>query len=76
MVSELDTRRCASKEAEPRRRVDTRRCASKDAGSQKEVNLGGPASVEEGSEYQRGRSQRGVNCEILYRQGMRTKNSL
>ena len=32
MVSELDTGRCASLLAVPRRGVDTRRCASKDAG--------------------------------------------
>ena len=31
MVSEPDTRRCASEKAEPQRGVDTRWCASKDA---------------------------------------------
>ena len=35
MVSELDTRLCASKETLPRRGVDTRQCASKDAGPQR-----------------------------------------
>ena len=32
MVSEPDTRQCASEEVEPRRGVDTRWCANKDAG--------------------------------------------
>ena len=32
IVSEPDTRRCASEEAVPRRGVDMRQCASKDVG--------------------------------------------
>ena len=35
MVSEPDTRQCASEEVEPQRKVDTRRCASKDVGPPK-----------------------------------------
>ena len=35
MISELDTRRCASEEAEPHRGVDTRWCANKDDGSRR-----------------------------------------
>ncbi|XP_022925143.1 DNA helicase INO80-like isoform X2 [Cucurbita moschata] len=38
MVLELDTGRCASKEAKPRRRVDTRWCASKDVGLRRGVD--------------------------------------
>ena len=49
MVSEPDTRRCASLLAVPRRGVDTRRCASKDAGPQRGVDLGAvPHRLEEG----------------------------
>ena len=32
MVAELNTRRCVSEEAKPRRGVDSRQCANKDAG--------------------------------------------
>ena len=32
IVSKPNTGQCANKESEPRREVDTRRCASKDAG--------------------------------------------
>ena len=35
MVLESDTRRCANKDAEPRRGVDMRWCASNDVGSRK-----------------------------------------
>ena len=45
MVSESDTRRCASEEAEPQRGMDTRRCASKDAGLLR-VDLGVPHLLE------------------------------
>ena len=49
MVSELDTGRCASLLAVPRRGVDTRRCASKDAGPQRGVDLRVvPHQLEEG----------------------------
>ena len=44
MVSELNTERCDSEEAVPRRGVDTRRCASKDAGSQRAGGFGGGLS--------------------------------
>jgi len=39
MVSDLDTGRCASLLAVPRRRVDMRQYASKDAGTRKGVDL-------------------------------------
>ena len=45
LVSEPDTERCASEEAEHRRGVDTRRCASKDAGPRRGLDLGGPTSI-------------------------------
>ena len=49
MVSELDTGRCASLLAIPRRGVDTRWCVSKDAGLQRGVDLGVvPHQLEEG----------------------------
>ena len=49
MVSELDTGRCVSPLAVPRRGVDTRRCASKDVGPQRGVDLGAiPHRLEEG----------------------------
>ena len=44
----MDTRWCASEEAEPRRGVDTRRYASKDA-SPKGGRLGTPTSIGEGN---------------------------
>ena len=57
MVSEPDTRQCASEEVEPRRGVD--RCANKDAGPQREVNWGSHI------DWRRERGhQRGVDCEI------------
>ena len=42
MVSEPDTRRCASEEAKLRRGVDTSGCASKDSGPRMRVDLGVP----------------------------------
>ena len=54
MVSELDTERCASQEAEPQRGVDTRLCANKDTGP-KGGGLGGRTSIGEGNECHRGR---------------------
>ena len=63
MVSELDTRRCASKEAEPRR-GDTRQYASKDTRSQRGW-IGGLTLIEEGNECKRERwSQRGGLCRL------------
>ena len=41
MVSEKDTKRCASEEAIPQRGVDTRRCASKDDRPRRGVDLVG-----------------------------------
>ena len=52
MVSDSDTERCASKEAEPQREVDTRRCVSKDTGHEG-GGLGGPTSIGEGNECKR-----------------------
>ena len=50
MVSEPDTRRCASKEVVPRRGVDTRRCASKDAGPEGVDLMEGFTSIGERNE--------------------------
>ena len=55
MVSEPDTRRCASLLAVPRRGVDTRRCASKDAGPKGGGFGGGLTSIGGRKECQRGR---------------------
>ena len=49
MVSELDTRPCANKEAETRRRVGTRRCASEDAGPRRGVDWGLPHRLKKGT---------------------------
>ena len=40
MVSESDTGRCVSEEAESQMGLNTRRCANKDAGSRKRVDWG------------------------------------
>ena len=53
MVSEQDTRRCVSEEAEPVRGVDIRRCASEDARPQRGW-IGGPILIGEGNKCQRG----------------------
>ena len=53
IVSEPNTERCASEEADPRRGLDTRRCASKDAGP-KRGWIGDPTSIGERNKCQRG----------------------
>ena len=55
MVSEPDTGRCASEEAEPQRGVDTKRYARKDAGPPKGGGLGSSTLIGKGNECQRGR---------------------
>ena len=55
MVSEPDTGRCASLLAVPRREVDTRRCANKDAGPQMGGFEGDPTSIGGRKECQRER---------------------
>ena len=53
MVSELDTDRCASEEAEPRMGVDMRWC-QQGRWAPKEGGLGSPTSIGEGNECKRG----------------------
>ena len=78
MVSELDTRRCASLLAVPRRGVDTRQCASKDTGPQSEVDLGAvPHRLEEGkSASEDARSRKGVDCDVPHWLRRRTNHHL
>ena len=49
MISEPDTKRCASEKAESRRGVDTRQCASKDTGPRRGVDWGIPHRLEKGT---------------------------
>ena len=80
MVSEPDTGRCASEEAEPRRGVDTRRCSSKDVGPQR-GGFGVPHQLEKGTSASEdagpllARPSKEVDCEIPHQLERRTKHS-
>ena len=56
MVSEANTGRCASKKAEPQKRVDTKRCARENVGVDWKVphQLEKETSASEDAELQRG----------------------
>jgi len=46
IVSEPNTERCASEEADPQKEVDMRRCVNKDAGPRRVVDWGVPHRLE------------------------------